>query len=150
MNRSVILGLIGMLSLGATGTLQAQATMGETERAVAAQEHQWLQAQKTNNAGLLAPLLADKFVSTDMDGKVSNKAQTLAQAKATHYVSAEYENVEVAAYGDAAVATGVLIGKGTGADGKPMDDHERFTDTWVKMANGKWQCVASHASAIRK
>jgi ketosteroid isomerase-like protein len=124
--------------------------MGETEKAVAAQERQWLQSQKTNNADLLAPLLADKFISTGQDGKVTNKAQTLADAKATHWTSAEYENVEVVAYGDAAVATGVYIGKGTDSKGKPMNDVERFTDTWVKMPGGKWQCVASQASPVKK
>jgi ketosteroid isomerase-like protein len=29
-----------------------------------------------------------------------------------------------------------------------MDSHERFTDTWVKMPDGTWQCVAKHSSAI--
>lgn len=150
MNRPAICSLLGILSLGAAGMLPAQVPMGETEKTVAAQEHQWLQSQKTNNTELLAPLLAEKFVNTGMDGKVTNKAQTLAEAKATHWVSAEYENVEVNAYGDAAIATGVFIGKGTDSKGKPMDDNERFTDTWVKMPGGKWQCVASHGSAIKK
>jgi hypothetical protein len=31
-----------------------------------------------------------------------------------------------------------------------MDEHERWTDTWVKMPNGSWQCVASHGSEIKK
>jgi ketosteroid isomerase-like protein len=30
-----------------------------------------------------------------------------------------------------------------------MDVHERFTDTWVKMPNGQWQCVASHGSPVK-
>jgi hypothetical protein len=33
--------------------------------------------------------------------------------------------------------------------GRVLDIHERWTDTWVKMPNGRWQCVASHASAIK-
>lgn len=150
MKRAVVYSLLGIVSLGAAGMLHAQMPMGETEKAVAAQERQWLQSQKTNNAELLAPLLADKFINTAMDGKVSNRAQTLAEAKATHWTSVEYENIEVVAYGDAAVATGVFIGKGTDSKGKPMDDLERFTDTWVKMPGGKWQCVASQGSAIKK
>jgi len=51
---------------------------------------------------------------------------------------------------DAATRTLQLIGKGTDSKGKPMDDTERFTDTWVKMPGGKWQCVASQGSAIKK
>jgi ketosteroid isomerase-like protein len=150
MNRKVIYGLLGLLSLGVSAASQAQVPMGETERAVAAQERQWLDSQKSNKPEQLAPLLAEKFVSTGTDGKVTNKVQTLADAKATHWTSVEYENLEVVAYGDAAVATGVYIAKGTDSKGKPMDENERFTDTWVKMAGGKWQCVASHGSTIKK
>jgi len=25
----------------------------------------------------------------------------------------------------------------------------RWTDTWVKMPNGKWQCVATQASPLK-
>ena len=150
MHRKVIFSLIGLFSLGAAGALQAQMPMGETEKTVAAQERQWLESQKTNSAELLAPLLAEKFVSTGTDGKVTNKVQTLADAKATHWTSVAYENLEVAAYGDAAVATGIYIAKGTDSKGKPMDERERFTDTWVKMPGGKWQCAASHGSTIQK
>jgi len=150
MNRKVIYSLIGILSLGAAGIVPAQMPTGDAEKAVAAQEHQWLQSQKANNADMLAPLLAEKFVNTGQDGKVTNKVQTVAEAKATHWISVEYENVEVAAYGDAAVATGLFMGKGTDSKGKPLDERERFTDTWVKMPGGKWQCVASQGSPVKK
>jgi DNA alkylation repair enzyme len=40
-------------------------------------------------------------------------------------------------------------GKGTDPSGKPLDENERWTDTWVKMPNGKWQCAASHASTVK-
>jgi len=150
MNRKVIYGFLGLLSLGAAALSQAQVPAGEAEKAVAAQERQWMESQKTNKAELLEPLLADKFVNTSTDGKVTNKAQTVADAKATHWTSVKYDNLQVVAYGDAAVATGLLIGKGTDAKGQPIDEHERFTDTWVKTAGGKWQCVASHGSTLKQ
>src|ERR1700680_694108 len=87
--------LLGLLSLGSAALSQAQQTSGETEKAIAALENQWLKSQQTNNPDLVAPLLADKFVSTGSDGKVSSKAQMLADAKKTRYTSAEYENVQV-------------------------------------------------------
>jgi hypothetical protein len=65
------------------------ADRGGTEKAVAGQEQQWLQSQKTNNPDLVAPLLADKFVNTSSDGKVTGKTETLATAKATKYIGAE-------------------------------------------------------------
>ena len=148
MKKTMMWCLIGLLLLGSAALSQAQ-TPGTTEKAVAALEQQWLQSQKTNNPDLVAPLLADKFVNTETDGKVMNKAQTLASAKATKYVSAEYEDVKVTVFGDTAIATGGFKAEGTDASGKPMDIHERWTDTWVKMPSGKWQCVATHGSAIK-
>jgi ketosteroid isomerase-like protein len=122
---------------------------GETEKAVAALEQQWLQSQKTNNPDLVTPLLADKFIGTGSDGKVSGKAEALADAKKSKYESMEYEDVKVAVFGDTAIATGGARAKGTDASGKPMDNHERWTDTWVRMPSGQWQCVASHVSTIK-
>jgi len=29
---------------------------------------------------------------------------------------------------------------------KPFDETARWTDTWVKMPSGKWQCVADQDS----
>ena len=137
-----------MVSLGSAVWSRAQTT-GETEKTVAALEQQWLQSQKTNNSDLLLPLLADKFINTGSDGKVTGKAETLARAKATNYDSADYEDVKVTTFGDTAIATGGFKAKGTDESGKPLDVHERWTDTWVKMPDGKWQCVASQGTAVK-
>jgi ketosteroid isomerase-like protein len=148
MKKAWIPCLLALLSLGSAACSQAQTTAG-TEKAIVALEEQWLQSQKTNNPDLVAPLLADKFVDTTTDGKVMNKAEALATAKATKYVSAEYEDVKVTVFGETAIATGGFKAKGTDASGKTMDIHERWTDTWVKMPGGKWQCVATHGSTIK-
>ena len=147
MKKSLMGCLIGLVSLGGAVWSQAQQTAG-IEKSVAALEQQWLQSQKTNNPDLVAPLLADKFVNTGRDGKVTDRAETLATAKTTKYESAEYEDMKVTVFGDTAIATGGFKAKGTDPSGKPFDTHERFTDTWVKMPNGQWQCVASHGSPI--
>ena len=31
----------------------------------------------------------------------------------------------------------------TDGNGKAIDAHERWVDTWMKMPNGKWQCIAT-------
>jgi len=148
MKKTLIWCLLGLLSLVSAAWSQDKQT-GGTEKAVAALEQQWLQAQKTNNPDLLAPLLADKFVNTGNDGKVTGKAETLTTYKKTKWDSAEYEDVKVTVFGDTAIATGGFKGKGTDASGKPFDEHERWTDTWVKMPSGQWQCVASHVSSVK-
>jgi len=137
------------LVLFATATWsQAQKNAG-TEKAVADLEQQWLKSQQTNDVKLLEPLLADGFTNTSSEGKVSNRAEAIADAKATKYTSVDYLDIKVMVFGDTAIAIGNFRGKGTDPSGKPIDPNERFTDTWAKMANGKWQCVASHQSPIK-
>ena len=69
--------------------------------------------------------------------------------KRQKYTSVDYIDVKVMVFGDTAIAIGGFRGKGTDPSGKPLDANERFTDTWTKMASGKWQCVASHQSPVK-
>ncbi len=149
MTRTRTWSLIALASLFCAAPLRAQQVADATGKAVTALEYQWLQSQKTNNPDLVAPLLADRIVSTGEDGRIMNKAQMLADAKATRYASADYEDVKVTVFGDTAIATGGFRAVGTDASGKPMKVHERWTDTWVKMPDGKWQIVATQGSALK-
>jgi len=148
MKRAWIPCLAALLLIGSAAWSQPQ-TGDATEKAVAALENKWMQSQQTNNPDLVAPLLAEKFVGTGPDGKVTDKTQSLADAKATKYSSMEYQDVKVTVFGNTAIATGISNAKGTDPSGKPVDEHVRWTDTWVKMPDGKWQCVASHASIAK-
>ena len=139
------LGWCSLVLVLAASTAWAQGT----EKDVAALEQQWLQSQKTNNPDLVAPLLADKFAETSSEGKVMDKSAALATAKAMKYTSAEYYEVKVTAFGNTAIATGGFKGKGTDASGKPFDTNERWTDTWMKMPSGKWQCIATQATPVK-
>lgn len=149
MNRTWIGYLLVLLSLVNAPWSQAQQAGGATEKTVTALEHTWLQSQKTSNPDLLAPLLADKFVNTGSDGTVTAKAETLALVKMMKFDSGDYYDIKVTVFGDTAIATGGFRGKGADASGKPLSVNERWTDTWVKMPSGQWQCVASHASPIK-
>ena len=149
MKRTWLWCLIAFLSVANAAWSQDMNASGGTEKGVAALEQQWLQSQKTNKPDLVAPLIADKFVNTTSEGKVTSKAEMLATAKATKYDSVDYDDVKVAVFGDTAIAMGGFEAKGTDASGKPLDVHERWTDTWVKMPKGQWQCVASHQSLVK-
>jgi ketosteroid isomerase-like protein len=137
------------LFLLTTATFSHAQKTADTQKAVADLEQQWLKSQQTNNTALVEPLLAEGFTNTSSDGKVSNRTQTIADAKATKYTSVDYLDLKVMVFGDTAIAVGTFRGKGTDSSGKPLDSNERFTDTWVKMPSGKWQCVASHQSPIK-
>ena len=147
--RRLIGGLLTLVVMLGAAAAQA-APAGADEQAVTAAEQQWLKSQQTNNAELLAPLLADKVVETTGNGKVlSGKDAVLADAKSDTWSSVDYTDLKVTVFGHTAIATGMFTGKGKDATGKPLDEQVRFTDTWVKM-DGKWLCVASQDSAIKK
>ena len=148
MTRIWLCCLLAVLLIG--NAARAQDTSSGTEKGVAALEQQWLKSQKTNNPDLVAPLIADKFTNTDPEGKVTSKSEMLTTAKATKYTSVDYDDLRVTVFGDTAIAIGTFKAKGTDGTGKPMDVRERFTDTWVKMPNGKWQCVASQGTAVKE
>lgn len=141
-------GLFAVLTLAGAIPAQAQQSAGDTEKAVVALENQWLKADQTNAADLAVPLLADKYISTGPDGALTDKAGTIAQAKARTYSSAVYEDVKAIGFGETVIVTGGFKGKGTEA-GKPFAEHLRWTDTWVKMPTGKWQCVATQYTEIK-
>jgi uncharacterized protein (TIGR02246 family) len=146
--RTMIWGSFALVMMLSGATAQA-APAGADEQAVTAAEQQWLKSQQTNNVELLAPLLADKVVETSEKGKVfAGKDAVLADAKSETWSSADYTDLKVTVFGHTAIATGTFVGKGKDAAGKPIDARVRFTDTWVKMADGKWLCVATHDSPV--
>ncbi len=145
----VVCCAVALLSLMVAAQAKDNKMGSGTEQAVAALEQQWTDAAKASNPEPLAPLLADKFVNTDSQGKTIGKAETLAHTKAAKWQTNQISDVKVTVFGDTAIATGVWAGKGTDENGKPVDTHERWTDTWIEMSGGKWQCVASHGSTIK-
>jgi ketosteroid isomerase-like protein len=150
MKNWIALCLLGVISLSCATFAQAQTADKTAEKAVAAAEEQWSQSEKTNNVDLLAPLLADKFILIDIDGTIMNRAQELADAKATKYTSEDADGLHITVFGNTAVATMIFKAKGTDSKGKPMDVHARWADTYVKMPDGKWQCVLSQGSDLKK
>jgi hypothetical protein len=98
----------------------------------------------------LAGLVADTFISTDNDGTFMTKAQFLADNQDRSYAPSLMTNSDerIFLYGNVAVVAGIYHAKGLNK-GKPFDHYGRFTDTWAYL-NGKWVCVATHTSALKK
>jgi ketosteroid isomerase-like protein len=115
---------------------------------VLAFENAWNHALEAKDAKALDMILANTFVSIDIDGSISSKSEFLASIKAPDYQPSqavtEQSNVQV--YGNAAVVVGTFRVKGT-EKGKPYVHRERFVDTWIKF-NGTWQCVATTGTLI--
>jgi ketosteroid isomerase-like protein len=120
------------------------------ETVLIALENGWNQAQLHHDSKALELFLADTFVSTDNDGTLMTKAQFLADNDDLSYAASLMTNsgVQVFLYGDLAVVVGIYHAKGLNK-GKPFEHYGRFTDTWAYL-NGKWLCVATHTSALKK
>lgn len=143
-------GLVVMLVLAAVmGQAQSDGkSAGSVETQIVAMEHKWAAAVKSNDAEAVAPMVAESYVNMNARGMLSGKAKLLDSVKKGKWEMGELSDIKVQSYGSSAIATGAWYGKGTGPDGKPVEVHERWMDTWVKMPGGKWQCVAT-ANAMK-
>lgn len=134
--------------------LAVQAQTGEkmnggVEKTIANMEQQWTEASKTSNAEAVSPMVAEKFVNLDSDGRMIDKSKTVENIRKSKWEINEISDVKVTTFGNTAIATGAWRGKGTDADGRSVDAHERFVDTWTKMPNGKWRCIAMASAPVK-
>jgi uncharacterized protein (TIGR02246 family) len=136
-----------MMALG-LATAQQKSASGD-EASLRAIEEKWDTASLKGDAASLATIFADGFITTDTDGKVRTKAETLARVKsgAVKYQNAKADDLKISVFGDTAVVNGRWKGKFV-EDGKATEATERFTDVFVRQ-NGQWRCVASHASPLK-
>lgn len=113
-------------------------------------EHLWNEAQMNRDARALEGMIGANFVNTEYDGEVSDKAKFLADIKDPQFnlSNIAIQDVKVSMYADSAVVVGLYRTKGS-YQGKPYEHTGRFTDTWV-FIEGRWQCVASHTSLLKK
>ena len=130
---------------------QTTKTVSSAEIAkLVALERMWNQAQLVRDASAIAGMIGDKFINTEYDGEVSDRGKFLADFADPKFQPAimSIDDVKVEMYSNTAIVTGTYHTKGTyGA--KPYEHFGRFTDTWV-FQDGKWLCVASHTSLLKK
>lgn len=141
---------LATLLLASFAAAQSKPAGADIGAAVMALEEKWAQAQLKGDAAALASLLADTLVITSSNGLVRTKAEYVGSLKSgeTRFTSAKVDQMRVHVYGDTAIVTGRFQGAGT-EKGKPFNEAERWTDTWVKQ-NGQWLCVASHGSPVKQ
>jgi hypothetical protein len=148
--KTVIMVCVLWLTTSVPNAQTPAASSRGSEGLLLALENAWNQAQLHHDSKALEGLVADSFISTDNDGTFMTKAQFLADNKDPSYAPSVMANSDerIFLYDNVAVVAGVYHAKGS-YKGKPFDHYGRFTDTWVYL-NGKWLCVASHTSALKK
>ena len=137
-----------LLTLTSSSVLAQQADPRESKLLVL--EHLWNEAQVHRDSSALDALVSSRFINTEWDGELTDKQRFLADIKDPLFkpTLAHISDMKMNFFGDTAVITGIYHTQGS-YKGKPYDHVGRFTDTWV-FDLGKWQCVASHTSLLKK
>ncbi len=130
--------------------LTARDKVTHIQKYITGLEDRWAEAQRDGKADIVAPMLAESFVNTDADGVTYGKKKLLANLKGGKWEHNAISDVKVSVYGNSAIATGRWTGKGIDGDGTKIDRSERWTDTWVRMPDRQWECVASQQTSISK
>jgi ketosteroid isomerase-like protein len=138
-----------LIACAAAGFASAQDQEAQTSKLIVL-EHLWNEAQVHRDAGALADLVGERFIDTEFDGDVSDRKKFLLGISDPQFKpnAMTLQDVKVDLYQNAAIVTGTYRAKGS-YNGKPYDHEGRFTDAWM-FEKGRWQCVASHSSLIKK
>jgi ketosteroid isomerase-like protein len=113
-------------------------------------EKELCDAFKTGDAAAIERIEDSTYTLTNTHGEVSGRADDIADAKKGEIRYSEFRNHDqtVRLYGDAAIVLGITSLKGT-ANGKSIELDAKFTDTYVRRADG-WKIVASQATRLDK
>ncbi|HET7209808.1 MAG TPA: nuclear transport factor 2 family protein [Terriglobales bacterium] len=141
--------ILGCFLLSLCSWAQAANPSAEQNKLIAL-ERMWNEAQVNRDGNAIASMIADTFVNTEFDGEVSDRGKFIADIRDPKFQPSfmTIDDVKVNVYNSAAIITGVYHTKGTYA-GRPYDHIGRFTDSWI-YDGGKWLCVASHSTLLKK
>ena len=131
-----------------TSLMLALAQESDAGERVLQTERDLAMAYQRGEADAIAQGVMEDYTLTNSMGKVTTRADDIAEAKKNDPKYEIFENYDMKArvHGDAAVVTGKTHTKGI-SGGKPFDSVFQFTDTFVKDG-GRWRLLASHASKL--
>jgi ketosteroid isomerase-like protein len=111
-------------------------------------EHELALCYQNSDAACIEQGVMEDYILINSRGKISTRADDLAEAKKgdPKYEIFENHDMKARVHGDSAVVTGVTQTKGI-SGGQPFDAEFRFTDTFVKD-HGQWRLSAGQAMKI--
>jgi ketosteroid isomerase-like protein len=122
----------------------------QTENELLKLENEWARAETAKDISLLSKILSPEFIGTSETGKVRSRQEWIDDSHQESLKSAIKSELQVRVMNDSlAIVTGVKITAGSEKDGREIGHVDRFTDTWSKNAEGRWQCVASHVTRFQ-
>jgi len=128
--------------------LEQKSTPKTVQAEILALENQWASAVERQDRAAFERLAAEDFRFIDENGHVLNRAQYIAERSHNpdNIESAVQDEIEVRQYGNAALATGRSIIRGT-RDGKPFEYRFRWTSMYVQR-DGQWQAVSGQLTTL--
>jgi ketosteroid isomerase-like protein len=144
-----ISSVAGALVLAIPGEIEvnsASTSARDDSKIVAALDTEYQAAVKSNDATVMDRVLADDFLLVTGSGKTFTKVDLLAEARSERFTYEHQEDSEqaVRVWGDTAVVTAKLWGKGT-ESGKQFDRMLWFSDIYVRTPTG-WRYVFGQVS----
>lgn len=113
-------------------------------------EDAWQAAEVKKDGAAAGQLLTEDFLFTAPDGALLSKSQFIqvVSASKAERISEVGSDYHVKVYGNTAFIHGIVttvdkVGSGT------KEERLRFTDIWVKQADGRWLCVAAQTAVIK-
>ena len=131
-----------------TTAAEPAAGNGKAADQIRSMEEKWPAAAIKKDTAPLEEMLADDYTLTTPQGQVIGKSGFIDRVKDGTFVidSADYSDIKVRVYADAAVVTGRLKLKAKWADTDVSGDYA-FTDTFVQHDN-HWQEVAGQVTKV--
>ena len=114
------------------------------DSALVQNEQSWARALEQHDTALLGCLLGDEFEDAGPDGRLTDRATTLAKAAEHRPVRHQLSDLRAHVQGDFGYIRGMAAA--IDANGKTIA-RVRFTDVYV-YRDGRWQCVAGHESML--
>ena len=141
------LTMASLLVLSSAGQAQTSATADTILRI----QRELAQATLWADAAVYEQYLADDYTFTSAAGRVSSKAEVIAEVRASEFrfESFQTDKEVVRIYGDAAVVIGRASGRGINPGGEPFAGEYRFTAVYVRT-DLVWRLVAWQTTAIPK
>ncbi|HYH86162.1 MAG TPA: nuclear transport factor 2 family protein [Pyrinomonadaceae bacterium] len=113
-------------------------------------DREWNEAYPRRDVATLERVIADDWMCIDGAGERIGKAELLERVAsgASRLESHVFDEMELRIYGDAAIVTGRLTGKGRDEEGQ-LSFSQRYTRVYVKR-DGAWRAVATQVTVLPK
>jgi uncharacterized protein (TIGR02246 family) len=109
----------------------------------------YVTAWKLKDIAALRNVISDDYMAVNFEGKVSDKENEIATAKADpQWVSMTVDEIHTRKFGNTAIASGFISAQGIRKDGSAFSAKVRFLATLVKR-DKNWQLVATQSTSFK-